>query len=252
MAQEYKDEQRARLGQQMGEYRLIRLLGSGGFGDVYLGEHLRNQSHAAIKILHARLLRSSELKEFINEARTIRLHHPHIVSLLDFGIGPDDSPFLVMAYAAHGTLRTRHPKGSCLPLALISSYVTSIASALQYAHELHMIHRDVKPENILLDETDSVLLSDFGILAVAQSTHAFASQGVAGTLPYMAPEQLQGQPRASSDQYALARVALWGTSLSRDHNRDCDATPDHAAAIITYEGANATTRGRGGSFPGTF
>ncbi len=101
-----------RVGQQLGNYRLLRYLGSGGFGDVYLGELVRTQERVAIKVLHGRLTDSNDLKEFINEARTFRLKHPHILPLLDFGIASDDLPYLVMEYAANGTLRERHPKGT--------------------------------------------------------------------------------------------------------------------------------------------
>ncbi len=85
-----------RIGQELGDYRLLRWMGSGGFGDVYLGEHRYEHSLVAVKVLHARLTRGEDLKEFINEARTIRLSHPHIVPLLDFGVGSDETPY-------HGT-----------------------------------------------------------------------------------------------------------------------------------------------------
>ncbi len=196
-----------RVGQQVGEFRLLRWLGSGGFGDVYLAEHLREHTQAAVKILQARLTRHDDLKEFINEARTMRLQHPHIVSLLDFGIANDNTPFLVMAYAPHGTLRDHHPKGSRLPLPTIVSYVRPIASALQYAHSLHLVHRDVKPENMLVGPNHEILLSDFGIVAVAHSSRSLSTEkGIGGTLPYMAPEQIAGKPRAASDQYALGII----------------------------------------------
>src|SRR5260370_18557719 len=110
-----------------------------------------------------------------------------------------------MEYAAGGTLRDSHAKGSCLPLPTIVSYVQQVASALQYAHERRIIHRDVKPENMLVRADGSLLLSDFGIATVAHSSHSInLQQGIGGTLPYMAPEQIQGQPRSASDQYALA------------------------------------------------
>src|ERR1700682_2594802 len=101
-----------RVNQQVGEYRLLRGLGKGNFGDVYLAEHIHGHMQVAVKVLRMRLSRSQELKEFINEARTVRLKHSHIVPLLDFGVGSDDVPFLVMEYAPHGSLRDRHPKGS--------------------------------------------------------------------------------------------------------------------------------------------
>jgi eukaryotic-like serine/threonine-protein kinase len=196
-----------RVGQELGDYRLLRWLGGGGFGDVYLGEHRYEHTQVAVKVLQARLTRSADLKEFINEARTIRLNHPHILPLLDFGVGSDETPYLVIAYAPHGTLRDRHPKGSQLPLSTIVSYVTPLASALHYAHMRHLIHRDVKPENMLVGAKGEILLSDFGIATVAHSSRSLSTeQRVGGTLPYMAPEQIQSKPRAASDQYALGIV----------------------------------------------
>jgi hypothetical protein len=195
------------LGQNFGEYRLLRKLGGGGFGTVYLGEHVRDQTLAAVKVLHARLTDPIELKEFINEARTIRLKHPNIVSLLDFGIGADDAPFLIMENAPYGTLRTRHPKGWQVPLATVIEYVNPIASALQYAHNLNLVHRDVKPENMLIGADNQILLSDFGFSTVAFNTYSSEGQNtVSGTIPYMAPEQFEGKAGAASDQYALAVV----------------------------------------------
>jgi WD40 repeat protein len=196
-----------RIGQQFGEYRLLRWLGGGGFGDVYLGQQVRDYTLAAVKVLQARLTDSKELKEFINEARTFRLKHPHIVPLLDFGIGADDIPFLVMMYAPNGTLRDRHPKGSRLPLSTVLAYVTPIAAALQYAHDLHLVHRDVKPENMLVGPNHEILLSDFGIATVAHSSRSLNIQeDIGGTLPYMAPEQIAGKTGIASDRYALGVV----------------------------------------------
>jgi eukaryotic-like serine/threonine-protein kinase len=195
------------LGQQLGNYRLNRLLGQGGFANVYLGEHVYLRTQAAIKVLRARLA-SSEQDNFLNEARTIAtLDHQHIVRVLEFGVNaPEDIPFLVMTYAPNGALRERHPRGSRLPLAIILPYVRQVAAALQYAHDQKVIHRDIKPENMLLGRNDNILLSDFGIALIAQSSHSQSMQEMAGTLAYMAPEQLHGRPRYASDQYSLAIV----------------------------------------------
>src|SRR5436305_5011502 len=106
------------LGQQFGSYRLIRLLGQGGFADVYLGEHVYLKTQAAIKVHQVRLVNES-LEEFLNEARTIaNLEHPNIVRVLDFGV-QNNIPFLVMTYAPNGTIRQRYPKGTMLPLTSI-------------------------------------------------------------------------------------------------------------------------------------
>src|SRR5579859_6342664 len=194
-----------RVGQQLGNYQLLRLLGEGGFAEVYLGEHIHLGTPAAIKVLYTQLI-TDDVDKFRTEARIIaRLIHPHIVRVLDFGI-EGRTPFLVMDYAQGGTLRQRHPKGSVLPIALVVDYVEQVADALQYAHGEKLIHRDVKPENMLLGRRNEILLSDFGIALVAQSSRYQSAQEMAGTMAYMAPEQIQGKPRPASDQYALGIV----------------------------------------------
>jgi serine/threonine protein kinase len=156
-------------GQQLGNYRLIRLLGRGGFADVYLGEHVHLNTQAAIKILRTRVSEENAA-QFKVEAQIIaHLDHPNIVRVLEFGID-DGMPFLVMDYAVNGTLRQRHTKGSQLPLAFIIPYVQQVADALQYAHNQRVIHRDLKPENMLLGKRGEVLLSDFGLAITAQSS----------------------------------------------------------------------------------
>lgn len=195
-----------RSGQQLGNYRVIRLLGRGGFAHVYLGEHLYLKTQVAIKILQAGVADEDSLKSFLKEARTVaHLAHPHIVRVTDFGVS-DQTPFLVMDYASHGTLRMRYPKGVPLPFATILPIVRQIAAALQYAHDQQVIHRDIKPENMLVGRNDEVLLSDFGLALLAQSSHSQRTQDVIGTVAYMSPEQIQGKPRAASDQYALGIV----------------------------------------------
>jgi serine/threonine protein kinase len=193
------------IAQQFGNYQLVRHLGRGAFSDVYLGMHVHLKTPAAIKLLHTELT-SSDVEKFRNEARTIaRLEHPHIVRVLDFGI-ENHTPYLVMVFAPNGTLRQRHPKGSIVSLATIVSHVTQIAGALQFAHNQKFIHRDIKPENMLLGSHNEVLLSDFGFVLLAQSSLSQSTKEMAGTIPYMAPEQFHGQPRFASDQYSLGIV----------------------------------------------
>lgn len=194
------------VGQKLGNYQLTRFLGRGGFADVYLGEHQRLKTMAAIKVLHTRLS-ENDVDGFLKEAQFIaNLEHPHIIRVLDFDVMEDGSPFLVMSYAPNGTLRDLHPKGTPLPITTIIGYVTQVADALQYAHDEKLIHRDVKPENMLLGKRRDVLLGDFGIALVAQSSRYQSTQEMAGTMAYMAPEQIQGKPRPASDQYALGIV----------------------------------------------
>ncbi|MGB8348155.1 MAG: protein kinase [Ktedonobacteraceae bacterium] len=203
-----------RVGQQVGNYRLVRLLGSGGFADVYLARHVYLDSPAAIKLLRANL-GQQDLDDFRGEAQTlVRLLHPHIVRLLDFGV-QDGAPFLVMDYAPNGTLRQRHQRGERLALSTVVDYVDQVASGLQFAHDQKIVHRDIKPENMLLGRQQEILLSDFGIAVVAQSTRADLTRDTTGTIAYMAPEQIQAHPRPASDQYSLGIVVYEWLSGAR-------------------------------------
>ncbi|MFL5652582.1 MAG: protein kinase domain-containing protein [Ktedonobacteraceae bacterium] len=198
-----------REGKQLGNYRLLHLLGKGGFAEVYLGEHLHLGTQAAIKVLQMQLA-SEDIAPFRDEARLIaHLTHPHIVRVLDFAV-EDGTPFLVMEYAPGGSLHHRHTAGMQLPLDIIVSYVRQVASALQYAHKQHLIHRDVKPGNMLLGSRGEVLLSDFGMAVLAPHSQSYSTrplaQEIAGTTLYLAPEQLQGKPQPASDQYSLGVV----------------------------------------------
>src|SRR5438132_8264118 len=193
------------VGRQFGNYHLIRLLGQGGFADVYLGEHVHLNTLAAIKVLRAQLV-ADDITNFRTEARTIaHLAHPNIVRVLEFGV-EGNIPFLVMEYAPNGTLRQRHPRSVAVAAGVVVPYVKQVAAALQYAHDQKLIHRDIKPENMLLGRNNEVLLSDFGFALLDRSSSSQGMREMAGSVPYMAPEQLQGRPRPASDEYALGVV----------------------------------------------
>lgn len=195
-----------RSGEQFGDYRLIRLLGEGTFGEVYLGEHVFLGATAAVKVLHARL-DQQEFQTFLDEARKIAaLNHPHIVRVLNFSM-QNQMPYLVMQLAQQGTLKERFPRGQPQPLETILPYVKQAAEGLQHAHENNIIHLDIKPANMLLDARGEVLLADFGIARVLQTQRTHQTvQGFAGTFAYAAPEQFQSKPGLASDQYALAVI----------------------------------------------
>ncbi len=193
------------VGQQLGNYRLLCLIGRGSIAEVYLGEHLHLNTQAAIKILQTPFT-SEDSERLRAEARMLaRLVHPHIVRTLDFDV-EDGIPFLIMEYAPNGTLRERHPKGTWVPPDAIVSYVRQVAEALHYIHQQKLIHRDVKPESMLLGHNNEVLLTEFSLAIIAQSTRSQPTVEAAGTVAYMAPEQLRGKPRPASDQYALGVV----------------------------------------------
>ncbi len=193
------------VGQKLGKYHLIRLLGHGSFADVYLGRPLPLKTEYAVKVLHTQMSEDNT-SQFFDQAQLIALlEHTHILRLRDFDVH-QGSPFLVMDYAPYGTLRKRHPGGEAVPLKTILHYIKQIAGALQYAHDHELIHLDVKPENMMLGRRGEVLLSDFGITPIVQSTHLAKQQLVTGTAAYMSPEQFRGKVCFASDQYALGIV----------------------------------------------
>ena len=216
-----------RVGQQLGNYQLQRIIGTGGFAEVYLAEHKYLRTSAAIKILHTQLA-SEDQEYFLTEARTVaHLISPHIIRVLEFGI-ENAVPFLVMDYAPHGTLRQMYAKGERVPLATVVSYVKQLAEALDYAHSKNVIHRDIKPENMLVGSKNEVLLSDFGIAQVAQSSRYQNVRDMAGTIAYMAPEQISAHPRPASDQYSLGIVVYeWLTGERPFHGSFTEIAVKH-------------------------
>lgn len=190
------------IGEEFGNYRLTKKLGEGGFGYVYLAENIHTRHLVAIKLPNERIPSGAE-ELFFDEARTIaQFDHPHIARLYDFGM-KDNIPYLVIEYAKHGSLRDHHPKGTQVDLATVITYVKQIADTLQYAHSQRIIHRDIKPDNFLMKSPREILLTDFGI-AIDSYSWKHMLQVPAGSVYYMAPEQVSGKAEAASDQYSLA------------------------------------------------
>jgi serine/threonine protein kinase len=193
-----------RASQRLGNYRLIGILGRGGFATVYLAQHVHLKTKAAIKVLDV-ALRREKVERFLAEARMIAsLTNSHIIRVLDFAVD-GYIPYLVMDYAPHGSLHQRH-YGEKLPLSTVISYVKQIAEGLQCVHDHKLIHRDIKPSNLLLDVNNNILLSDFGISIMADSMGLPRTGACEGTIEYISPEQLQGKPCQASDLYSLGVV----------------------------------------------
>jgi eukaryotic-like serine/threonine-protein kinase len=198
-------------GQTFGSYRLEELLGRGGMGEVYSARHLRlTNRHAAVKVLPSSLATEPDfLRRFEQEAiSAASLDHPNILPVWDYG-EQDGQPYLAMPLVTGGSLKELLEQHGSLSLADAERYLTPIADALDYAHERGIIHRDVKPANILLRDDGRPLLADFGI---AKAIEAGQTQGLTragtgvGTPEYMAPEQIEGRAERRSDLYSLGVV----------------------------------------------
>jgi serine/threonine protein kinase len=192
---------------QLGKYSLVRKIGSGGMSSVYKAIDEETKQAVAVKVLPPGLDDATNFRlRFEREAKILmRLRHPHIVPLLDFG-SDDGIYYLVMPLMEVGTLRDRLVKGAIRPEegAVI---IRQIAEALQFAHNAGMVHRDVKPSNILMDSEGNAWLSDFGTAYVRNATASLTGSSVIGTPQYMAPEQARGEPVSEkTDVYALGIV----------------------------------------------
>ena len=201
------------IGEHFGTYQVKAKIACGASGCVYLAQHdILSKRLAALKVMHSSHLHSPQDEDrFFREAEILAsLSHPHILLIYDFGIDEDEGlPYLVMEYAPNGSLRDllNSDPQHLLPMAQSLSIITQIGEALFYAHQKHIVHRDVKPENILFNAKGEVLLSDFSIAIEQNITHIEIEIDVMGTPPYMAPEQFDGHVSRRSDQYALGCIS---------------------------------------------
>lgn len=200
----------ALVGRRFGAWLLRAKVSEGGMAIVYAAEHEQLGRLAAIKVLRPELsLREPLVARFLQEARAVSMiGHKNIVAVYDFGRAPGDTSYIVMEYLQGRTLRALLEGGAPLALEGVAAIVEQVGQALAAAHDKGFVHCDVKPENIVVDESGgrpTVKLLDFGIATLLSADPSGAGEGTAlGTAPYMAPEQLvQGAVDARTDVYAL-------------------------------------------------
>ena len=188
-----------------GRYRLESKLGSGGMSTVYLAVDETLGRHVAIKVLHQEISdQQDQLERFRREARAVaQLSHPNLVGVIDAG-EEGGRPFIVFEYVPGQTLKQRISAEGRLPLDEATAYAIEIGRGLQAAHQARLIHRDVKPQNVLIDPEGRAKITDFGI-ALSLESHGLTATGrVLGTTDYVSPEQAMGREiDARTDVYSL-------------------------------------------------
>src|SRR5919197_4843017 len=197
-----------RPGTTIGPYQIQEVLGRGGMGIVYLGYHAALDRLVAVKVMNSVVWDAASAARFPREARTIaRLSHPNIVSVFDFG-EHEGVPWMVVEYMPGGNLGEALLAGESFSPQETLLLLRGVAAALDYAHGAGVVHRDVKPSNVLISKDGAPVIADFGLSKIAQEASLTASGTVSGTPTFMAPEQATGAPAGpQADQYALAVMA---------------------------------------------
>src|SRR3984885_2099552 len=195
-----------------GRYRLEARIASGGMSTVYRAFDETLERQVAVKLMHREVAAdSAQLERFRREARSVaRLSHPHIVGVIDTGDDGDPThprPYIVLEYGEGETLKERIRRNGRLPITEAIAYAIEIARALGLAHAQHIVHRDVKPQNVLIDHEGSAKVTDFGIARTLEEDGLTADGRVLGTTDYVSPEQALGQDvTGQSDLYSLGVV----------------------------------------------
>jgi len=212
------------IGRTVSKVEIMELLGKGGMAEVYRGQHTTLKRPVAVKIIYSHLAEDTELlTRFSDEAQAVAaMRHPNIVQVFDYDVADDNSPYMIMEFlegiSLSDYLKVQHRAGNTLPLETVVHLMQGLADALDYAHTRGIVHRDMKPANVMLrhelgaidphaplPEDVQPVLTDFGVARIANVTAVRTATGaIIGTPTYMSPEQVQGESVDSrSDIYAL-------------------------------------------------
>ncbi|MEK6587779.1 MAG: serine/threonine-protein kinase, partial [Chloroflexota bacterium] len=193
--------------QSLGKYQLLEQVGQGGMASVFKAIDPATNSYWAMKVLNPMMAQDPQFgKRFEREAEVVmRLQHPHIVPVVDYGQA-NGYAYLVMPLLQVGSLADRLRDGPLTPLEG-GRVVRELAGALEFAHSQGVVHRDVKPSNVLMDDQGNALLSDFGLARIHDASVSLTGSALLGTPAYMSPEQARGEKVGpASDQYSMGVI----------------------------------------------
>ncbi len=214
-------------GRQLGIYHVEEMLGRGGMAEVYKSRHPELDRDVAIKILHPhRTDDPNFIERFRREAKmAATLRHPHIVQVYDFAATEDGLYYMILEFVKGQSLTVYLEQNAPLPLQKVYAICEQIMSAVQYAHERGIIHRDIKPDNIMIDPSDTVYLMDFGIAQMTAVPGLTQSHMTIGTPLYMAPEQMRSQPITTAvDIYSLGMLIYYMVTNRYPYDSDTPAS----------------------------
>ena len=192
-----------------GRYKILEMIGGGGMANVYLAHDMILDRDVAVKVLRLDFANDEEfIRRFHREAQSATsLAHPNIVSIYDVGEEDNSLYYIVMEYVEGQTLKQYIHKNSPIPVEKAISIMRQLTSAISHAHQNHIIHRDIKPDNILIDRHDNVMITDFGIAMALSATSITQTNSVLGSVHYLSPEQARGGiANNKSDIYSLGIV----------------------------------------------
>jgi serine/threonine-protein kinase len=195
-------------GTRLGQYEVQEFIGQGAMGTVYRAYHAQLERTGAVKVMQALSPDKDSVSRFRHEAQAIaRMRHPNVLNVFDFG-EYEGTPYMIVEYVPGGSLAGRMTQGP-LDRGTALRFLRGIAAGLDYAHSQGIVHRDVKPANVLLERDDTPVLADFGLAKLLQGSSVKSMTGVTtGTPAYIAPEQVSGhQVGPAADRYSLATIA---------------------------------------------
>ncbi|HEY3194869.1 MAG TPA: serine/threonine-protein kinase [Candidatus Dormibacteraeota bacterium] len=195
-------------GTRLGQYEVQDLIGQGAMGVVYRAYHVQLARTGAVKLMHALTTDADTIARFRREAQAIaQMRHPNILNVFDFG-EYQGTPYMIVEYVPGGSLASQL-RQEPIDRASAMKYLRGIAAGLDYAHSLGIVHRDVKPANVLLEKDGTPVIADFGLVKLLQASSVRSMTGATtGTPAYMAPEQVTGsQIGPAADRYSLATIA---------------------------------------------